>query len=285
MGTLDRRTAHLIVGLAQDAADASVEQIEEALHHVLGRLALWIGAANGYWMGALQEESKPAADPLLGWRSRDLLYLSDHESMIAGSSEMVARIHAGEVDPATAITVRHAGRTRAMLRSAVVPDEEWGRSWIVHEYQRPRGVFDQLVGTNAVGARRESHIGLTRGARDRPFGETERDLLMLFQSASRLFHRRVMLFRGLGSTSKLTLRERDVLRLLATARTETEIAKELDIGPRTVHQHALSIYGKLGVKGRLGLFTLLAGGGESVAKLSTTQLSSTTTSPAQHPGS
>jgi predicted ATPase/DNA-binding CsgD family transcriptional regulator len=48
----------------------------------------------------------------------------------------------------------------------------------------------------------------------------------------------------------LTLREHDVLRLVAQARTDREIAAALFLSPRTVNAHVASILGKLGVANR-----------------------------------
>jgi LuxR family maltose regulon positive regulatory protein len=47
-----------------------------------------------------------------------------------------------------------------------------------------------------------------------------------------------------------TKRERDVLALLSTPRSLTEIAAELDIAPSTVNTHTRAIYTKLGVTSR-----------------------------------
>jgi DNA-binding NarL/FixJ family response regulator len=48
----------------------------------------------------------------------------------------------------------------------------------------------------------------------------------------------------------LTSRELEVLRLLAGAASNREIAERLRISPRTVETHLANIYGKLGVRGR-----------------------------------
>lgn len=48
----------------------------------------------------------------------------------------------------------------------------------------------------------------------------------------------------------LTSRELEVLRLLAGAASNREIAERLKISPRTVETHLANIYGKLGVRGR-----------------------------------
>ncbi|HZI03514.1 MAG TPA: LuxR C-terminal-related transcriptional regulator, partial [Archangium sp.] len=53
-----------------------------------------------------------------------------------------------------------------------------------------------------------------------------------------------------ASAPALTERELDVLRLLATGRTNKEIAQQLGISGRTVQHHTIHIYEKLGVDTR-----------------------------------
>ncbi|MEZ4238581.1 MAG: helix-turn-helix transcriptional regulator [Myxococcota bacterium] len=50
----------------------------------------------------------------------------------------------------------------------------------------------------------------------------------------------------------LTERESEVLREVARGQTNKEIAAALGISPRTVQNHTLNIYGKLGVSTRAG---------------------------------
>lgn len=52
------------------------------------------------------------------------------------------------------------------------------------------------------------------------------------------------------SPEALTERETDVLRLLAMGRANKEIARDLDIGEKTVKTHVSNILGKLGVQSR-----------------------------------
>jgi predicted ATPase/DNA-binding CsgD family transcriptional regulator len=51
-------------------------------------------------------------------------------------------------------------------------------------------------------------------------------------------------------STPLTAREKDVLSLLATGATNNEIAAELGLSAKTVMHHSVSIYSKLGVRGR-----------------------------------
>ena len=48
----------------------------------------------------------------------------------------------------------------------------------------------------------------------------------------------------------LTAREVEVLRLVAKGLTDTRVAEELVLSPRTVHTHLSSIYSKLGITSR-----------------------------------
>jgi DNA-binding NarL/FixJ family response regulator len=48
----------------------------------------------------------------------------------------------------------------------------------------------------------------------------------------------------------LSVRELEVLRLVAEALTDAQVAERLSLSPRTVGQHLRSIYNKLGVNSR-----------------------------------
>ncbi len=53
-----------------------------------------------------------------------------------------------------------------------------------------------------------------------------------------------------ANPDQLTVREREVLRLLAAGLSYAEIADKLVISPRTVNSHLTTIYSKLGVTSR-----------------------------------
>jgi len=53
-----------------------------------------------------------------------------------------------------------------------------------------------------------------------------------------------------GAAGELTVRERQVLELMATGATNREIAAALHLGPDTIKKHATSLFRKLGVRNR-----------------------------------
>jgi DNA-binding CsgD family transcriptional regulator len=55
---------------------------------------------------------------------------------------------------------------------------------------------------------------------------------------------------SVGSSTELTTREMEVLRLVADGLTDTQVAEQLVISPRTVNWHLSVIYSKLGVSSR-----------------------------------
>ena len=65
----------------------------------------------------------------------------------------------------------------------------------------------------------------------------------------------------LAADTPLTPSERRVLRLLLTDLSEKEVADRLELGVRTTHHHATTIYRKFGVRGRTGLMALWLGEG------------------------
>jgi len=56
---------------------------------------------------------------------------------------------------------------------------------------------------------------------------------------------------SLATTTLLTRREAEIMRLMQDGLTNQEIAGQLVISPHTVKRHASNIYDKLGVNGRL----------------------------------
>jgi DNA-binding CsgD family transcriptional regulator len=64
----------------------------------------------------------------------------------------------------------------------------------------------------------------------------------------------------------LTARELEVLQLVAAGRSNSEIAEELFISPKTASVHVSNIYGKLGVESRVAAATLAHDSGLTLSK-------------------
>lgn len=109
------------------------------------------------------------------------------------------------------------------------------------EVMQPLGVEDDLALLLPAGSQTVAGFSFTR---DGPF--TERDLVLLELLAPHLAAARERMARG----SALTTREWDVLRCVASGRTNKEIAEALDVTPTTVGKHLEHIFEKLEVHTR-----------------------------------
>lgn len=226
---------------------------DEALHRCFSELASLLGASNVFWVGAVRDEA--GDDPSRGWRPRAYFFWQARAPhVLALTDEIVARIAQGEPDVMTAALVAGAGELRAHLRSEIVSDEEWERSWLYSRILKPANVSDRLVGAHPLDAYHESYIGADRGSGEPRFKARERDLLYLFLAGSRRLHDMLMMGNGLFVRGVVfTAREREMLRLLLTDLSEKEIAAELGLTWRSAHQLVGAVLRKAGVSGRLGL--------------------------------
>lgn len=152
-------------------------------------------------------------------------------------------------------------QSMALVRSRVVADAAWKKTWIYNEVERPLGVEDiatvcQITTSNQV-------VILTCG-RSRRFSDDE---LALIQSYQRVLHgllaprtadpepqlseRRMAA--GVVAQSRLStlsVREHEILQWVREGKRDVEIGIILAISFRTVHHHLASIFGKLGVETR-----------------------------------
>ncbi|MPQ96669.1 response regulator [Modestobacter sp. I12A-02628] len=112
---------------------------------------------------------------------------------------------------------------------------------------------DHVVQALAAGAdgfllKRSTPEEVVHGIRTVARGES-----LLFPEAVRELARRHLLTTGAGvatELARLTSRERDVLRLMATGRSNPEIAAELVVGLETVRTHVASVLAKTGTRDR-----------------------------------
>lgn len=254
-----------MAALWRELSDAPAAECDEALHHCMARLQTLLGACNVGWVGAKRTIAKPEKSdddraisaPSNGWRIHDVEHLHHRERRMAFARELLGRMSAGQHDPYVGAIAARAGCTRSHLREELVPDAVWRASWVVREALAEERIGDRLAGAHCADPHSESHLIFDRARGEAPFGARERDLLQLFLLGSSAFQRELLLSRGLiEACAPFSPRERAVLRGLLTDASEKEIARRLGIGHRTVHQHAASLYAKLGVRGRQGLMAL-----------------------------
>jgi DNA-binding CsgD family transcriptional regulator len=239
--------------LWRELSEFPASRPHEARLHGLSGLGRIIGASNVLWVGATRNaETPPANDLLKGWRPKAVAHLHADPALARLRADMVRQMHRNVADPMSVANVAWAGATRAFLRPELVVDDVWARSTLVNELLRPAGVADRIIGVHPVDERRESHICVDRAPGERLFGDRERDLLHLFLTGAPGFHREQFMAHGLPN-APLSPRERDVLGLLLTDRSERQIAEALGLTWRTTHQYAVSVFKKFGVRGRFGL--------------------------------
>ncbi|MHB2020873.1 MAG: helix-turn-helix transcriptional regulator [Candidatus Xenobia bacterium] len=223
-------------------------QFELARRVALEGLCRLIGATNVWWVAATRCANP--ADPLKGWRPHEFASLHEDPArtrLLLQLQEMAKT----QPDPTMRALAAQAGATRTSLRCELVDDATWQRSPAYSETMRPFGLEDRLVGAFAANDHEESYLGLDRSPHDRPFSERDRDLLLLFLHGAGRFHRELLRVRRVSPP--LTCREREVLSLLLTGRSEREMAEALGLKVGTMHQYVVSVLRKFGVHSRVAL--------------------------------
>ena len=152
-------------------------------------------------------------------------------------------------------------QSMTLVRSRVVPDPLWKKTWLYNEVERPLGVED-LASVCQITAPNQAVI-ITCG-RSRRF--SDRDLAPI-QSFQRILSSLVPFRCGTpkqscpppgacrwgkvpGPLAKLTAREREILHWVREGKRDPEIGIILDLSPRTVQHHLENVYRKLGVETR-----------------------------------
>ncbi|HEY0634311.1 MAG TPA: LuxR C-terminal-related transcriptional regulator [Gammaproteobacteria bacterium] len=128
-------------------------------------------------------------------------------------------------------------------------------------YTRP-GVSDRLWVVFPVSADAESIFCFDRFGAQGAFSDEELGVVALALRGIKWFHRQLLLSHGLGiCVEPLTTGERKVKQGLLSGATEKEIAQQLNFSAGTVHQYAMRVYRKFGVKGRAEFMALWLSGG------------------------
>jgi DNA-binding CsgD family transcriptional regulator len=245
-----------IVALWDELADFDAGDTAGARTHLMTALCGWLGTKNAGWVASMRA-GLDTADPLQGWRIGATVYLHDEPLNAQAIAAMKASWSKREKDPLNDVTLDGAGeRFNAFsLRAAMAPD--WFASPYYEAFYASRGVHDAIyvlftVNTDAV----SSFVLLGDGARG-AFTPEDVALAARVLRGLKWFHRRLMLGHGLlVASAPLTPAERRVLQELLSDASEKEIAERLGLAASTVHQYAVGLYRKFGVKGRTGLMSL-----------------------------
>jgi DNA-binding CsgD family transcriptional regulator len=139
--------------------------------------------------------------------------------------------------------------------SDLVTQQQWRSSRAYSLLARPHGVDHVLTIPVSMGATGGLAYTISRSGSD--FSDRDRDVAALLQPALAVLHQprhgpaaEPTAARSPGR-GVLTVRELEVLELLAEGRTAQRIATDLHLSPRTVRKHLEHVYTKLGVGDRL----------------------------------
>jgi DNA-binding CsgD family transcriptional regulator len=245
--------------LWDELASFEAARTDDALMFLLGAVAEMVGAQNAYWMGAVRAMDD-ARDPLLGWRPRVVRYLRPVPDDKRHTPPR-PRVHrrGRKVDAATAAQVRLAGTFRACrLRDLFSAD--WFKSDTYLQSYRRCGVHGSLTVGVPITSATEAYYGFLRLRPGDPCTEAQRDLAFHALRGLTWFHRQVLLAHGVSAASvPLTPKERCVLALLLTDKSEKLIAANLGVTPATAHTYVRGVLRKFAVSGRSGLVSLWLG--------------------------
>ena len=140
--------------------------------------------------------------------------------------------------------------TQAFRPQDLMTDEEWEASM---SYQRSQeiGIMHSLAGNIVIQPNLAVFIGLHRVHDTQSYTDAERALLGAILPGLKPSFSRYLMSRGmLAPDQPLTPRERETFLLLLQGTSEKEIAQQMGLTHRSLHQYVLSIYRKLHVNSR-----------------------------------
>jgi DNA-binding CsgD family transcriptional regulator len=202
---------------------------------------------------------------LLVWdvdpESRALLRFRHWESQPRIDAEMQRRFVRWMPEHPFVIAAAPTGNLDAAKLTDFCSTRQFRRTALYREVYRPIDI-GPLMGTSRASGPNLRAISVSRHLGARDFSERDRAMLSLlgphFDSARRNAARRGRPRAKRGPDARLTAREADVARWLASGKTNPEIATILGVRPRTVEKHVEHILRKLGVDNRTVASLVLA---------------------------
>jgi DNA-binding CsgD family transcriptional regulator len=163
-------------------------------------------------------------------------------------------------EPRGFVTVNPECRSRYAKEDPLVPStgarkysdylsiREYHGLGLYREVALPLGVEDMFRLWLEPDGENGARLEFDRPARD--FRERDRTVLDVLRPHLRQFRRNALRRRAFDDAGVLTVREREILALVARGLTNPEIARELWISRGTVRKHLDNVYAKLGVHTR-----------------------------------
>lgn len=236
--------------------------VDQGLRRLLSRCAALLGADDGFWIAAVRsapkrESNSPLARTFSGWEPVQIISLHDNAQRRQLRQLILRRSEQGFRDPYTDALVSQSGEDRALLRSDVIRPAQEAQHWMYRDVFAPGLIRDRMVGASSLSGDAETYLGFDRLVSDRPFSQHERELLRFICVGLKWFFAGLHRSYGLiDAIEPLTQRERQVLLLALTDKSEKQMAADLGVSPKTLHHHISALYRKFAVNSRAGLMAL-----------------------------
>lgn len=247
--------------LWDELSEFGADKSDMALNHCLARISDLLRADNAFWAGSVRvvKEDDPRLDSTLGWRvgATHLPYVDAAALQLRKLA--LQRLDENKINEATAKIVAGAGEFRAytLESGALLNVDAFKETEHYDIFFRQAGVADRIWVITPVSEEVESYFCFDTCEKGRCFTQGELELTSQILRGVKWFHRQLILSHGLGiCLETLTPSERRVKQCLLSGISEKEIAEQLSLSSGTVHQYAVRIYRKFGVKGRTEFMSL-----------------------------
>lgn len=250
-----------IVQFWDELSEFGAHQSDAALNYCLERICDLIRADNAYWVGGVRvvKGDRTRLDPMSGWRVGAAHLLYADEAALQRKKQAMREPDENDVGDTTVQLIAKAGEFRAytMKSGTLLSVDAFKKTDHYNFFYRQAGVEDRIWVVFPVSKDAESYFCIDTYEKGRCFTQDELEFTSQILRGIKWFHRQLLLSHGLGiCLEPLTPSERRVKQCLLSGDSEKEIAAKLSLSPGTVHQYAVRIYRKFGVKGRTEFMSL-----------------------------
>lgn len=261
------RMRHLHV-LWEKTALSSVSDSTQAMLHLLARLSELTGCSGATWLALNRYEPDALPSSLLpfqsvifelgGWVVTASVSLDPQKEADSEYERWFMYAARGGPDHMTGHMCANAGNARSCIRDDVMTEEEWQGHWFPSKYLSFYGIGERMMMMFPVNGHCEACILIDRPRGAPAFTAVDKHFWHHAMAGIPYLHKQLCAERGvLGFAEPLTPREAETYRLLLTPMSEGEIGGKMNLSAHTVHDYARRIYRKLGVRGRVGLMSML----------------------------